>query len=52
MGVPNATGDVWVAGVVDKVLFLFCTHPAVEVTSKYVIMLTMGSEGREHGNCC
>ena len=41
MGIPNTIGDVWVAGVVDKVLFLFRTHPAVEVTSKYVIMLTM-----------
>ena len=41
MGIPNTIGDVWVAGVVDKVLFLFRTHPAVEVTRKYVIMLTM-----------
>jgi len=41
MGVPNASGDVWVAGVVDKVLFLVRTHPTVEVTSKYVIVLTM-----------
>ena len=41
MGVPNAIGDVWVTGVVDKVLFFFCTHPTVEVTSKYVIVLTM-----------
>jgi len=41
VGVPNASGDVWVAGVVGKVLFLFRTHPNVEVTSKYVIVLTM-----------
>ena len=41
MGVPNAIGDVWVSGVDDKVLFLFRTQPAVEVTSKYVIVLTM-----------
>ena len=32
---------MWVAGVVGKVLFLFRTHPNVEVTSKYVIVLTM-----------
>ena len=37
MGVPNASGDVWVAGV----LFLFRTHPTVEITSKYVIVMTM-----------
>ena len=37
MEVPNAIGDVWVAGVVGKVLFLFRTHPA----SNYVIVLTM-----------
>ena len=41
MGVPNAIGDVWVTGLVDKVLFFFRTHPTVEVTSKYVIVLTM-----------
>ena len=41
MGVPNAIGDVWVTGLVDKVLFFFRTHTTVEVTSKYVIVLTM-----------
>jgi len=41
MGVPNASGDVWVAGVVGKVLFLFRTHPTVEITSKDVIVMTM-----------
>ena len=41
MGVPNAIGHVWVTGVVDKVLFFFRNHPVVEVTSKYVIVLTM-----------
>jgi len=33
---------VWVTGVVDKVLFFFRTHPTIEVTGKYVIVLTMG----------
>ena len=41
MGVPNAIGYVWVAGVVGKVLFLFRTHPTVEITSKYMIVMTM-----------
>jgi len=41
MGVPNAIGDVRVTGVVDKVLFFFRTHPSIEVTGKYVIVLTM-----------
>ena len=41
MGVPNAIGDVRVTGVVDKVLFFFRTHPTIEVTGKYVIVLTM-----------
>jgi len=36
MGVPNAIGDVWVTGVIDKVLFFFRTHPTIKVTSKYV----------------
>ena len=32
---------MWVAGVVGKVLFLFRTHPTVEITSKDVIVMTM-----------
>ena len=37
MGIPNASGDVWVAGV----LFLFRTHPTVEIAGKYMIVMTM-----------
>jgi len=28
--------------VVGEVLFLFCTHPTVKITGKYMIVMTMG----------
>ena len=50
MGVPNASGDVWIAEVVGEVLFLFRTHPTVEINGKYIIVMTMevlwGMRGR------
>jgi len=32
---------VWVPEVVGEVLSLFRTHPTVEITSKYMIVMTM-----------
>jgi len=39
--VPNASGDVWEFQVDGEVLFLFHTHPTVEISGKYMISMTM-----------
>jgi len=41
MRVPNASGDVWKAEMFGEVLFLFNTHPTVEFSGKYMIVMTM-----------
>ena len=40
MRVPNANRDVWESKVVEEVFFLFHAHSAVEITGKYMIVMT------------